>query len=1183
MFLQKIKISGFKSFARPITMDFNSSLTGIVGPNGSGKSNIVDAIRWVLGEQSAKSLRGSRMSDVIFAGSEQYRSLNKATVTLYLNNEAEILPVDKKNVTITRKVNKEGESDYLINNQKCRLKDIEELIVDTGLGKDLYSIVGQGEISSIINSKPGNLRELFEENAGIVKHKQRKNEAVKRLANTENDLQRIKDLIWELEKRLPAKEKEADKAEKYKKFKNKLKKLETSLFFDKWEQYEIELAEMRSDRNFMENRIKNKKEKLDSIKTNFQKKKNNLSIKEDKLDNLRDEFINFTNKFEEIKNKINLLMERSRNQKSKKEELNKQKENIVKNRKKQKNRKNDLFNDINKIQIEKNELEKNQNNINQKLEKKQSKLDDLKNELYQIRNNLMNDEKLGEIKSNINKKEEEIKYINQRLYDLVENSKNLILSLKKNIEKREKHNNEIDNLNENKRELHHILKKNKKRKDKLRKKLNDLRDEYEKINNKLNNKSSRLEVLEEMEKEYNGYFRGVKNVLKNKDIFSGIEGVIADLIEVEKKYEKAIETALGSRLQNIVVKEDETARKIVNFLKNKNKGRATFLPLNMITGKEAYTDKIRNISGYIGLGSELISISPNLDQIVKYLLGKTVISSDLKSAVNISKKINNSLKIVSLDGDLINPGGAITGGSSNNSRGLLSRSRQIKELKKEINSLNKILDQKSKKGLTIKNKLENVQNKIEKKKDKLHKLDININNFNKEYKNIKSNIKNKEEQLQEIQKKYFNFINKSEEVNSNIKRLKSQKKSINDSLNKNKKNIKEKEIQIKNLENDCSRYKDNITSVKIKLASTKERLIGLKEKKKELVENINNNKKKIKEINNNLNLINVNIEKTKSDIIEAKQQKIKFKEKKDQVKKKIEALEDLIETKKNKINKIEEKIDNHQNDLDNYRDNFHKLDLQINKLENEQIQIRKKLIDKYKINPEKDVINNKIEINDYSRVEKEIKNFKKNIDQLGEVNQGAIKEFKELKERIDFLKNQKQDLNNAKKSINKIINEIEEKMGNLFIEAFDRVKKEFENIFKKLFSGGKAELVLTDPNNYLETGVKIKAQPPGKKLRKLSLLSGGERALTAIALVFAFLKVNPSPVYILDEIDAPLDDANIVRFSKFIERFSEIAQFIIITHRKHMMTKAETLYGISMEESGVSKLISLNLKDEVVN
>ncbi len=1184
MFLKKIKIDGFKSFAKAIVVSFPAPLTAIVGPNGSGKSNIVDAIRWAMGEQSAKSLRGSRMSDIIFAGSDDFKPLSKASVTLYFDNSTGALPVEKKLIRIKRTVSDDGQSDYYLNGSSCRLKDIEELLMDTGLGKDSYSIVGQGKIDSILNSKPEKLRELFEEAAGIVKHKTRKQEAEKRMDKTRQDLQRIKDLVWELDKQVKPLKRSAEKASKYQRLKEELKELEINLLLDRWEDNYQLLGETREDEEVLRKKVYSLEEELNKANSILEQKIEELEFEEVFLDELQKKLYQTKTKKEQADNNLKVLAERN-NGLIREKRTNEEQLESIKNDQTNLIQKKEIINkDIDRIKAE-------EDNINNKIEMLTGELNQVrelikekKDQLFDRRNSILNENmERNEIHSELEKSKGKARYLEHEIEKMAEKRKNISRQLDDNVIQE---NETAKSIKEIEKELinnNNELKSFKKQEEKIDSCIKDTTTNIENIKDKKNHNESRLKILQDMEDDYQGYFRGVKNILNKDRKITGIIGVVADLIDVEKKYELAIETALGAKLQNVVTEDDRVARKAVKYLKSSSGGRATFLPLNMVKGRKTTVEKLHidNMEGYLGVASDIIAYDERLNQVMLSLLGKTIVARDLDSATEISKKIKSSLKIVTLDGEFINTTGAITGGSQkNNNRGLLGRSREIEELKETVikydSKYNHLIEQienykTEKKGC---NQLQ------EKKLQQIKELEFKKNDLNKDLFSIQKEENRLETDLKLIDRDFEDYHKQLGNNDNLIQRLEGQLSTINSEHDKVKDQINNKENEVKRLEKSEEKLNKEITENRVEMATITQKKNNMLSENNNIIDELKNLSMKEKDIRNMINELVDKLGKIDNRRKELEKLKEEFAVQIKKMDTEYNINQEAFKKKEEDVKELQNRYNKKQQDLSIIKDEYHKIDLKITRLEDKNIQIADRLIEEYEVSPEEG-IEERIEINNYAQVSHKIKEFKDAIKQLGPVNIGAIKEYEELINRLEYLRDQQEDLLQARASIEKVIKELEKRMTERFYQTFAEVKDQFENTFEQLFDGGKAELRLTKPENLLETGVEIEAQPPGKQLKKLTLMSGGERALTAIALVFAFLKVNPSPMYILDEIDAPLDDANVKRFANYLKEYSEFVQFLVITHNKLMMTEANVIYGITMEEKGVSKLVSLKLDEEI--
>lgn len=1186
MFLKKIELKGFKSFANREEIIIEDGITAIVGPNGSGKSNISDAIKWVLGEQSAKSLRGSKMEDVIFSGTERRKALGYAEVNLVFNNEYGKLPIEYNEVSIKRRLFKTGESEYYINKNNCRLKDIKELFMDTGIGKDGYSVIGQGRVEDILSTKSEIRRNVFEEAAGIVKYKTRKEEAERKLVKTEDNLERVKDIIYELNLRINPLKIQSEKAKEYLEYKNNLKKLELNYLVREYEKYRNQIDPLQnqknsileikeiilSKRNDLEKKLTQKKDEikkdevylLDSEKNKSEKAKqyesliNNIEMLKQKSEILDD---NIKNNFEEI-DKLEI---RNTEFNEKIDQIKIENEKI-----------------INELEITKKEISnygfefKNNKKL---IDESYKKIDFEKDRMYKIYNNI------NKLSSDINTLESISQNISDRFIQLNEeveiNKEDVKIkqgNLEEFTEKLRRKNIEINDLNlviNNLMKNHNDLEKNHKTEE------SNLR----KVTYELNNINSRLDVLENMETYYEGYYKSVQQLMRNHKnnsfLNKSIYGSVADIIETKSKYEIAIETALGSSIQNVIVKNDDAAERIIGYLKEKKIGRVTFLPLASIKGKGLRNEEkfILKENGVIGTADTLVNYDGEYNNVIKYLLGRVLIVENINFGFKAARKLGHSVRIVSLDGGVINPGGAVTGGYiSKKSNSLLSRRRKIEEFKIESKNFN-ILKEKTKSTIdSLDKEINLIKINIKDNRDKQNatgqeKLELisRINWNNEEILNVNNRIKKYEDDL-----KYLS--DQSNEKKENIEKLKTKIDSENLTISEIERIIKEISDNSENNRIKYEKMNNKITNIKVDFASKEQKTKMLDEKLKDFEEELlrlSENKQiklsNISSIRNEIKLIN---EKINNSLEESSKHKSDF-----------ALLEEKYYKVKNEKDKIQENIYNTQEEINdinkritNILDEENVLSVKIERYKTKLEEASNVLWNNYEMNYAM-ALEYKDESISFTKLTREVNILKKNIKILGDVNVNAIEEYKEIKERYDFLENQRQDLFEAKMQLNKVIKELERKMKEKFLREFEFIKIKFCEVFQKLFNGGRANIFLEDEEDALNSNIEIIAQPPGKNLNKISLLSGGEKALTAIALLFAILKTKPTPFCILDEIEAALDDANVYRFAQFLRRYSEETQFLVITHRRGTMENVDTLYGTIMEEKGVTKLVSLKLSE----
>lgn len=1178
MYLKKLEMQGFKSFADKTTLEFEDGITVVIGPNGSGKSNISDAIRWVLGEQSIKTLRGSKLEDVIFAGTQARKSLGFAEVDITIDNSDGKLPIDYSEVTVTRRVYRSGESEFFINRNQCRLKDIVELFMDTGIGRDGYSIIGQGRIDEILSAKSEERRHIFEEAAGIVKYRTRKEEAERKIENTRQNLVRINDIVSEIENQLGPLETQSEKAKKFLDIREQLKYLEIGLFISNIFQNREKLEEIVSQIDEIVSQISDENDKVEL----FQKQKDELRELTEKLLNEIEEnqanIFEAQNNVEKQKADIGVYRERIQNNNAKYElsadeieKLNERKAELEKDKEDRNDKKTRLFADKKRFEDELNEKEEALKKLLESFSNEQKKIEDLK---AKVMSNLdvkfEKMEVLSDISANIeagNRRKTQIENeLRENIHELDKermNKEDENILLSEVTSKRNKLNEKIEKLSKDKLEYSD--------------KLNEYDEVIKKVDDELRVTNSRYKFLVETENEFEGYNRAVKEVLskcqKDSAFGNNIFGALANLIEVPSKFETAIEMCLGATIQNIVTETEDEAKRAIEFLKANNLGRASFLPISAVKGNKI-SQKLNGNNGFLGIASEVISYDKKYDGVVQNLLGGTVITDNMENAVNLAKKYKYSFRIVTLDGDVINSSGQMSGGSvAKKTTSLLSRGREIKELEIKLAELKK------------------------KKEEAVEVLE--------KYKTSSENIINEfavvERDLQQVSVDYARETQKMSEIDNNIDRYKrkiallnGEKEKLletleieNESLAGINELIKNLEIENENLQVNIKEFTDknsdgqkeiddlnsDIVDLRISVSSFDESSTSIDEMVAMIEQEINNCMKNVdSKVNEREALLKENSE-IESKILEAQETIDAAGDLVQKFEKKVSSLKEQRESKNAELLTIEENVDNCFKTLDILKEQNTKLDVKKNKLEVDIENIQNKMWEEYETTP--NTASNYAEVT--SSTARDVEKLKSEIRSLGPVNVNAIEEFKALNDRYEFLSTQKQDLEDSERSLNKIIEDMTKLMKIQFAEQFDLINKNFNSVFSELFGGGMATLKLADETNILECGIEIEAQPPGKKLQNMMLLSGGERALTAIALLFAILKLSPSPFCVLDEIEAALDDVNVYRYAEFLKKFSEKTQFLVITHRKGTMEVANTVYGVTMQEHGISKLISQKL------
>lgn len=1180
MYLKRLELQGFKSFADKTILELRPGITTVIGPNGSGKSNISDAIRWVLGEQSMKSLRGTKSLDIIFAGTQNRKSLGFAEASLVFDNSDGALPIEFTEVTVTRKIYRSGETGYYINKTPCRLKDVLELFMDTGIGKDGYSIIGQGKIDEILSNKSEDRRHIFEEAAGIVKYRSRKEEAEKKLEHTKLNLLRINDIISEIEGNLGPLQTQSEKAKKYLNLREELKNIEVGLFVYNIEKYKENLQQIVQDIDVMQSQCNDEEGKLERVKILKEELKSSIDEITEQIENMSNLGFESQKEIEQLNSNINVAKTRITNNNENsvrfKDEIQEQNEKIqeLKQELEQKEAKKDnLKQNKEKFEKELNEKQEELAKITEKLSAKELEIEGYKQTVEQ------NTDKKYELQSEINAQE-----INFQNYEKRQNQ------IKQEIQTTIS---ELDNTRMNKEEISKGFYESENKKNKAQKSLEEVAKQKQEANQKIKSfesninilssdmriKESRLKFLIETEKEKEGYIKSVKSLLKDceniKDLGKGMHGVLANIIEVPDELETAIEMCLGASLQNIVTDTEEDAKKLVEHLRKNNLGRASFLPIASVKGKKL--EKLKgNESGVIGIASDLVKFNKKYEQIILNLLGRTVIVDNMDTAIKVAKQNGYTFRIVTKDGDLINPSGAITGGSVvKKTVNILGRGKEIEKLEKEIKNIKakiqKLEEEKEEYEQSIEGILELSAN-LEKE---LQEIDIT-------YATEKQKMISIDENIQKLQ----NRLNKLKEEQKNLETLKQesieQKEKIQEETQKitNQNEELSKLIsEFAELNKDDQKYIDDlnfdITNLKISVSSFDESESSIQEIQERINQELNNAKASIENKNNQIEQIKVDNENLEKSIQETLNKIEEIKQKVNNSSSEIEKMKQERAQKSEKLSKQEDEITSKFKIIEDLKSQLVKLDVKKTKVEEDINTIINKMWEEYELTPNN--VEGYAKPENVALTQKRVNNIRTEIRDLGSVNVDSIEEYKNLKDRYDFMSEQRLDLENTMSKLRKVITDMTQIMKEQFREKFKIINKNFGEVFAELFGGGKASLNLEDEENILECGIEITVQPPGKKLQNMMLLSGGEKAFTAIALLFAILKINPAPFCVLDEIEAALDDVNVFRYADYLKKFTEHTQFLVITHRKGTMEAADTVYGVTMEESGISKLLSMKL------
>ncbi|MBU8915308.1 chromosome segregation protein SMC [Bacillus sp. FJAT-29953] len=1181
MFLKRLDIIGFKSFAERVGVEFVPGITAVVGPNGSGKSNITDAIRWVLGEQSAKSLRGSKMEDIIFAGSDTRKALNFAEVTLTLDNQDQGLSIDYNEVSVTRRVTRSGDSDFYINKQHCRLKDIIDLFMDSGLGREAFSIISQGKVEEILNSKAEDRRTIFEEAAGVLKYKNRKKKAEFKLSETQENLNRVHDILFELESQVEPLKIQASMAKDYLEKKEELEKFEVSLtvyeiedLHQKWESLSKQLDVHQHEELGISSDLQLKEAKIVEIR-------DQIAALDESITDLQNVLLHASEELEKLEGRKEVLKERKKNASQNKDQL---KQNIT-----------DLTNRIAELsgardlQIETfNTLEKQVKELQAQLKEKQEKL-------HLFAENL--DEKIDSLKSEyidlLNEQagaKNEWKYINEQLEQQDHKSTRLDAENEKFLLEREAALTKKQQVQSSLVAVQAKLEAQVVTFREQQRKLESLRANYQKQEKTLyqayqllQQAKSKKEMLEEMEEDFAGFFQGVKEILKERGKkLAGIEGAVAELVTVPKEYETALETAFGGALQHIVVDTEKNARKAIGYLKQNSFGRATFLPLTVIKGRPlsaAQLNLIQHHPALIGTAVSLVQFDGKYAEVMNNLLGNVVIAKDLKGANELAKMLQYRVRLVTLDGDVVNPGGSMTGGAvKQKSSSLLSRKTELEGLKEKL----VIMEDKT---ADLEKTVKSLKEEVQTSEAALEEIRKSGEDLRLSEQSIKGDLREAELEEKNINDRLAIYDLEKNQIAKDRSELLARKTKVSDSLETFKKTIADLDQKILILTNQKTQdltSKESLTTaineLKIEFASKNEQFLHAKERLEQMKRDIVENEQKLTIFTEDLNFLTA--EMTNSSTGEEQLEEAAKRKQQDK-----ENTLKLIAARRQERLELQGDLENleletkelkrvHKGLTIAIKDEEVKMNRLDVELENRLTHLREEYLLSFEGAKEQFPLTVPVE-----EARKKVKLIKLAIEELGHVNLGAIEEYERVSERYEFLSEQKADLQEAKDTLFQVIGEMDEEMKKRFSQTFEGIREHFEPVFRALFGGGRADLILTEPEDLLNTGVEIVAQPPGKKLQNLGLLSGGERALTAIALLFSILKVRPVPFCILDEVEAALDEANVHRFSQYLKRFSKETQFIVITHRKGTMEGADVLYGVTMQESGVSKLVSVRLED----
>lgn len=1178
MYLKSIEVNGFKSFANKIVFKFNHGITCIVGPNGSGKSNVADAVRWVLGEQSAKSLRGSKMEDVIFSGTQLRKPQGSAYVAITLDNSDHSLPIDYNEVTVARRVYRSGESEYLINGTVSRLKDVYSLFFDTGIGKEGYSIIGQGQIEKILNGKPEERRELFDEAAGIVKFKKNKAAAEKSLEAERDNLSRVNDILKELEKQVGPLKEQSETARKYLAFKNELKNLDVNAFLLEIEKIRTALEDDQKRLQIVNDDIEVNKQDYEQTKEEYEQIENTIEQLNSIIDSSKNEIHENKLAKERAEGEINVINQQiitlkmnDKNIHEQIDRINSQIEAGERELSEYTSQKGNLDTSTSDVEAALEDARRKSSDMAKYIDECQQEIENCKADIIEymhesgtlqakvgrydamleninFRKTQLN-QRLLQFKSDDAGDKKELESLECQLEELEANVKVILAGLDQATDQL----NDNQNRNKTNRELIHNT------------------------NEKLSATKSKMEALRNITERYDGYGNSIRRVMEQKQWNPGIIGVVADIITVKQEYEVAVETALGGSIQNIVTEDDATAKRMISYLKTNRLGRATFLPLNSITDRGSVRSDVLKEKGVIGVASDLVEVDPKFNTLAKNLLGKILVVDNIDNAIAVARKNNQSLRLVTIEGELINPGGSMTGGAFRNSSNLLGRKRELDELKEQIDNLKSTAAKAASLDEKLKAQRDQLRTDIDKFNAELQQAYLRKNTLTMSIDQVKEKLAESEKVLVSIDKEISELNNQISEINNN-------KNSLADNNKKHEQMRIEAESRIDELESHSQENKDKLAEANAKVSALMIEFNSIRQRDDFIVENIRRIEIDLDKYREELESFTSRVESSFAEITE-------LEDKITSIKSDIESKTIHISDNESKVAEFSEKREELQlshkeffakreelsEKIAGLEKDSYKLTSIIEKNSEKSDELSSYMWEEYEITYSTAKEMRDENLPELPALKKEIAAVKAKIKSLGDVNVNAIDDYKEVSERYEFLKGQHDDIVSAETNLVNIISELEKSMQEQFAEKFKEIQVMFDKVFKELFGGGRGALELVDTEDLLETGIRIIAQPPGKKLQNMMQLSGGEKSLTAIALLFAIQSLKPSPFCLLDEIEAALDDSNVRRFAKYLNRLTKDTQFIVISHRKGTMEAADILYGITMQEKGVSTLVSVNL------
>lgn len=1182
MYLKRIETIGFKSFADKTVVEFEKGVTAVVGPNGSGKSNISDAIRWVLGEQSAKSLRGAKMEDIIFAGTSSRKPLNFAEVTLVLDNSCRSLPIDYEEVSITRRVYRTGDGEYLINKQKVRLKDVIDLIMDTGIGHDSLSIISQDKVKAIVEARVEERRTIIEEAAGVLKYKMRKKEATRKLESTSDNLNRVQDIIFEIEDQVEPLRKQADQAQKYLLLKQECSDSEISVLAYDIKTLNDQLARSKKERKNVEFEQVSIQTKILTDERRRDELKQQKQGKEESLEQLQTDLVDTSECIQRLQGQRDVLRERHKNASFNKEELATQQSQLKER--------------LEKSRVEISDAKAQQLKTKASLEDRQSQLMKVSDEYQHLEENLKS--QLESTRESYFKDVNQLSSVKNQYLTInqqIERSENIISRLDEDEEKikleRETLQEEQSNFQKKYGDFETTLKEKRDQYQSLHKehqqqlKQSEMEtNRYRQLTHQLDKLVNRLQWLEDAQKDFSGFNEGVKKVLKAREQnqIKGIEGAVAELVSIPKNLELAMDVVLGPVMQQIVTTTDDDAKRAIDFLKRNHAGRATFLPLNVIKSRLLPMDVMNRIKvnqEVVGVASELVSYDLRYRQIIENILGSIIVTKDLNVAKNLAKQLNYRYRIVTLEGDVINAGGAMTGGAvKRQGSSLLRQKNEIEDCRQQIASLEEAVE-KSRQlqeqwKHTVKETerdLQKVQVEGERLKDKM--AEVNQQKLAFEYRE-KSQLE-REKMIEDERTEYKHELAQSVQKNH---QLAEQRLVLENQIEAKKAKLEALEQQLEQQEELKSQLLHQMTELKVEVAKLETAWHNETATFERLKEEGHQVELQLQELLDKIEESEQTLSGNDDEVIQLEEDLVKNQEKREEILSQIQSERMELTQVSQELEVLEREVRESHKVQQQMSESLKQLDVAIGKIDVEMDILIHKLEDEYQMTFDHANENYPLK-GSIDEIKNRIRTIKNQMASLGEINLGAIQEYERVRERYEFLTTQRDDLIEAKATLEETISEMDQEMTLKFKETFDAVREHYIEIFKKLFGGGTADLVLTDPYDLLNTGVEIVAQPPGTKLKTSNLLSGGQKALTSIALLFAILRVRTVPFCVLDEVEAALDEANVARYANYLKAFSKETQFIVITHRKGTMEKADVLYGVTMQERGVTKLVSVRMEN----